>query len=353
MSEPRPLLAIRDLHVSYGSGRHSVEALRGVSLDVAPGETVGLVGESGSGKTTIARAVLGLAPVAGGTIELAGKDITTRHGASRRELARAAAVVFQDPYSSLNPALKIGATLAEPFRATRGATAAEARARAASLLERVGIEAGAADRYPSSFSGGQRQRIAIARALMSSPELVICDEAVSALDLSVQAQVLNLLRSLQREFELSFLFIGHDLDVVRYMSHRVVVVYRGRVLEHGPAEVVARSPRHPYTQALVAAKPGRGKLVAAAAGARARSDLGAPGGGCPFEPRCRYVVARCAGEVPELQQAAGGGAAACHRLEDLPALVASGPSNGHRAARGAPERSRLIAPKHTEEETDR
>ena len=305
-----------------------------MSLEVAPGETVGLVGESGSGKTTIARAVLGLAPVASGTIELAGRKLTAARRAERRALARTVAVVFQDPYSSLNPALKIGATLAEPFRATRGASAQEARTRAASLLERVGIEAAAAERYPSSFSGGQRQRIAIARALMSSPQLVICDEAVSALDLSVQAQVLNLLRSLQREFDLSFLFIGHDLDVVRYMSHRVIVVYRGRVLEHGPAQLVARGPRHPYTQALVAAKPGRREL-AGVDGARARSDLSTPGEGCPFEPRCRYAIERCAIEMPELQTAANGGAAACHRLAEVPALPVSAPQRPSHGAKRA------------------
>jgi oligopeptide/dipeptide ABC transporter ATP-binding protein len=329
------LLAVRDVHLAYRARRRGVEALRGVSFEVAPGETVGLVGESGSGKTSLARAVLGLVPVTSGAIELAGRDITPFGPADRRELARRVQAVFQDPYSSLNPALQIGATLAEPYRAVHGASAAEARERAASLLERVGLEPAAAGRFPASFSGGQRQRIAIARALMASPELVICDEAVSALDLSVQAQVLNLLRSLQREFELSYLFIGHDLDVVRYMSHRIVVLYRGRVLEHGPAEVVARRARHPYTQALVAAKPGRHRGAAAPA-ARARSDVATPAAGCPFEPRCAFAIQRCRDETPQLQDADGGGAAACHRLAEVPALLVTAPPNrSSRRARSA------------------
>ncbi len=277
MTDLPALLEIRDLHVQYGTGRHRFEAVRGVSLDVATAETVGIVGESGSGKTTIARAVLGLTPIAGGSVRLAGKQFGAAGSADRREFARLVQVVFQDPYTSLNPALKIGKTLAEPFRAARGASAAEAKQRAAELLERVGLDAATADRYPAEFSGGQRQRIAIARALMSSPRLFICDEAVSALDLSVQAQVLNLLRSLQREFELSYLFISHDLDVVRYMAHRVVVVYRGRVMEHGSADEVARHPRHPYTQALLAAVPGprsRAGVVPRAGGRSDAADTG-------------------------------------------------------------------------------
>ncbi|HTW12807.1 MAG TPA: ABC transporter ATP-binding protein [Solirubrobacteraceae bacterium] len=317
MSAIRPLLSVRDLHVEYGSGRRRFQALRGVSFDLADGETLGVVGESGSGKTTIARAILGLAKATAGTIQLGDMDLTGARRPDRRELARMVQVVFQDPLSSLNPALRVGATLAEPFRAARGGGAAEAAERAAQLLERVGLDRGAAGQFPLSFSGGQRQRIAIARALMPSPRLVICDEAVSALDLSVQAQVLNLLRGLQREFELSYLFISHDLDVVRYMAHRVIVVYRGRVLEHGSAAAVSHQPRHPYTQALVAAAPGRGAELGAA---RARPNAGATEEGCPFAPRCRFAVARCTTEIPELGPLHGGGAAACHRLEEVPVL---------------------------------
>jgi len=345
-----PLLAVRDLHVRYRSRRRIVEAVRGASVEVARGETVGLVGESGSGKTTLARAVLGLVPVAGGTIELAGRDITAASGAERRAVARRIQAVFQDPYSSLNPALRVGATLGEPFRAALGGGAAEARERAASLLERVGLDPAAAARYPSSFSGGQRQRIAIARALMASPELVICDEAVSALDLSVQAQVLNLLRSLQREFELSYLFISHDLDVVRYMSHRLVVLYRGRVMEQGPADAVARRPRHPYTQALLAAKPGR-RRPGEPAPARARSDVSTPAAGCPFTPRCPYAIARCASETPELREARDGGAVACHRFEEVPALIAPAVTRRPaRMAKRAPSRAAVRTKVNQEEQ---
>jgi oligopeptide/dipeptide ABC transporter ATP-binding protein len=323
MTAGSKLLEVSDLHVSFRARRREIAAVRGVSFDVAGGETVGLVGESGSGKTTIARAVLGLVPAKSGSIKLSGRETLGLRGGARRELARSLQVVFQDPYSSLNPALKVGASLAEPLRLLRGVGADEARQRMANLLERVGLEPRAAERYPSSFSGGQRQRVAIARALMCSPELVICDEAVSALDLSVQAQVLNLLRALQREFELSYVFITHDLDVVRYMSQRIVVLYRGRVLEHGPAEVVARQPRHPYTQALIAAKPGRAKRagVTPSPGNRAGSDVATPTEGCPFEPRCRYAIARCATETPQLEAATGGGAVACHRLGEVPALL--------------------------------
>jgi peptide/nickel transport system ATP-binding protein len=324
MSTAPALLEVHDLEVTYRAHRRELAAVRGVSLSIAAGETVGLVGESGSGKTTIARAILGLVAVRSGSISLAGRDLAGARGADRRELSKIVQVVFQDPYSSLNPALKIGATLAEPLRALHGKSAGEARQRSRDLLERVGIDAAAVDRYPASFSGGQRQRVAIARALMPSPELVLCDEAVSALDLSVQASVLNLLRSLQREFNLGYLFIGHDLDVVRYMSSRIVVLYRGRVMEHGLADAVARRPCHPYTQALVAAKPGRGKRSAAVSVTPpAGSDVSTPAIGCPFEPRCRYAIERCASETPELQATGDGGAAACHRLGDIPALPAA------------------------------
>jgi len=327
-----PLLSVQDLHVRYGLGRRGFEAVRGVSLEIRAGETVGLVGESGSGKTTLARAVLGLVPVTAGSISVAGQRVADAGRGGRKLLASTVQAVFQDPYSSLNPALKIGATLAEPYRAVRGGTAGDARKLAVEMLQRVGLEPDAVDRYPASFSGGQRQRIAVARALMASPQLVICDESVSALDLSVQAQVLNLLRSLQREYELSYLFIGHDLDVVRYMSHRIVVMYRGLVLEHGPADQVARRPRHPYTQALIASAPGRG----AAPSASVRPAATAPGAGCPFQPRCRFAVARCAIEAPELRPLDTGGAAACHQLDEVPAPDGAG-TQQQAAAPGASE----------------
>lgn len=252
-----PLLEVRDVTVEYRHGRHrpSVRALDQVSVSLAPGETLGLVGESGSGKSTLSNALLGLVPVKQGTITFDGQDITAADWAQRRRVSRDLQVVFQDPYSSLNPSRTIGQTLAEPLLVHNRQRRATTVALVAEALERVGLPASARDKFPGSFSGGQRQRIAIARALMLSPKLVICDEAVSALDLSVQAQILNLLRDLQRELSLSYLFISHDLAVVRHVSHRVAVLRKGRIVETGPTKQVYQSPSHPYTQALLGAVP--------------------------------------------------------------------------------------------------
>jgi peptide/nickel transport system ATP-binding protein len=299
------LLSVRDLTVEFRSRRHRTSVVNGASLDIAPGETVGLVGESGSGKTTLGRAVLGLVPPAAGTITFDQRDITHAKGAARRVLARDIQVVFQDPYGSLNPAMTVSSILAESLRARGRLRPAEAAERIANTLERVALPASAADRYPGAFSGGQRQRLAIARALMPSPRLVICDEATSALDLSVQAQILNLLRDLQRQYSLSYLFIGHNLDVVRFASHRIVVMYRGLVMEEGPADEVARTPRHPYTRLLVAAEAGR-------AGGRAEAP---PAAGCPFAPRCHLATDICRTQVPPLVRRTGF-SIACHHQED-------------------------------------
>lgn len=251
----QPLLEASELVVRYRSGRRVIAALDGVSLDVHAGETMGVVGESGSGKSTLARAILGLAPVASGRVRFLGQDVTHLRFRKRRELYRSVQLVFQDPYSSLNPSRTIGETLAEPLRAQGQRDRAAIRERVGELLERVELPAEAMERYPGDFSGGQRQRIAIVRALVLSPRLVICDEAVSALDLSVQAQILNLLRSLQSASGLSYLFISHDLDVVRHMCDRVVVLYRGSVVESGFTAEVTRAPAHPYTAALLDAAP--------------------------------------------------------------------------------------------------
>ena len=252
-----PLLELRELVVEYPQrGRHrSMRAVDGVSFVVRPGETVGLVGESGSGKTSIGAAVVGLAPVSGGAVIFDGEDISHASAARRRALSAEIQVIFQDPYSSLNPVRMVGQTLAEPLLVHRRLGKAEVAAQVRQMLARVGLDASAADRYPAQFSGGQRQRIAIARALMISPRLVICDEAVSALDLSVQAQILNLLLELQQELSLSYLFISHDLDVVRHMADRIVVLHRGKVMETGDAHEVYDTPSHPYTRALLAAVP--------------------------------------------------------------------------------------------------
>jgi ABC-type oligopeptide transport system ATPase subunit len=262
------LLEVRDLTVRYAQGRRRppVVALDAVSLTIESGQTVSVVGESGSGKSTLGNAVLGLVRPDAGQIVFAGEQIAdaqprrTRaervaHARRRRSLTAQIQVVFQDPYGSLNPARTIGQTLVEPLLAHQSLTRSQARDQVAAALRRVGMDATAAGRYPAQFSGGQLQRIAIARALMLSPRLVICDEAVSALDLSIQAQILNLLRELQRDLGLSYLFISHDLAVVRHISHRVVVLYRGQVREEGPAAEVCEHPNHPYTQALLAAAP--------------------------------------------------------------------------------------------------
>ena len=255
MSQP-PLLQVNDVRVDFTQGRGSVfQALKGVSLHIGAGETLGLVGESGSGKTTLGRVILGLTEATAGQVLFDGQDITHLSRAARRELARDIQVVFQDPYGSLNPARTIGDTLAEPLLNDATLTRQDMQRRIAEVLERVGMPVDTASRYPNQFSGGQRQRIAIARAVIGKPRLVVCDEPVSALDLSVQAQVLNLLNELQRSMGLAMLFISHDLTVVRHVSHRTVVLYRGDIVEQGSAEQVHHHPQHPYTRALLAAAP--------------------------------------------------------------------------------------------------
>lgn len=251
-----PLLEIENLSVDYSGPRWSkIHAVKDVSLMIHEGETVGLVGESGSGKSTIGSAVLGLAKPAQGTVRFRGQDITRASVSERRALSRELQVIFQDPFSSLNPSRTIAQTLAEPLLIRRGVRARDANQKVVEMLERVGFDESVARRYPAQMSGGQRQRIAIARALIVSPQLVICDEVVSALDLSIQAQVLNLLLTLQRDTNLGYLFISHDLSVVYHMCDRIAVLYRGSIVETGSADEVYNSPRHPYTKALLAAVP--------------------------------------------------------------------------------------------------
>ncbi|MCM2423085.1 ABC transporter ATP-binding protein [Streptomyces sp. RKAG293] len=333
---PQTILDIQDLTVEFRQGRRTppFRAVDSVSLSIAAGETVGLVGESGSGKSTIGRAVLGLNPVRSGRIHFEGTDITSARPGVRRELSARLQVVFQDPYSSLNPARTIGRTLAEPLLVHRKIGAAETAERVTEMLARVGMPADTASRYPGQFSGGQRQRIAIARALMLSPRLVICDEPVSALDLSIQAQVMNLLADLQSELSLSYLFIAHDLPVVRHLSHRIVVLYRGQVMESGPADAVYADPVHPYTQALLAAVPEPDPRVQRArradkeaAGATVLSTQPPAATGCAFAHRCPHAIDICHSLRPELLpvpggEASGGGrTAACHRAADLHPLT--------------------------------
>lgn len=309
-----PLLTVSGLGVEYRTRRRATVAVSDVSFTIGAGEVVGLVGESGSGKTTIGRALLGLVPVSAGTVGFGGRDITRAPRRVRRALGSELQVVFQDPYGSLNPAVTVGASLLEALPA--GTDRRAGTARMEELLEKVGLPPDVARQYPGRFSGGQRQRLAVARALMPAPRLIVCDEPVSALDLSVQAQVLNLLRQLRDQLSLSYLFIGHDLDVVRFMSDRVIVLYRGRILEQGPSSIVAAKPRHPYTQALVASAP---HLDPAADPAPVSSPPGpertaAPSGnGCVFAHRCPLVIEVCRTQPPVLTDAGDGGAVACHR----------------------------------------
>ena len=251
------LLDVENLRVSYpgqGFRARTTEVLHGVSLTIAEGETLGVVGESGSGKTTIGRAVLGLAKPSGGQIHFAGADITHLAAKPRRALARDIQVVFQDPYTSLNPSLTIGDILSEPL-VVQGVSQQDARARIRELLDQVGLPADAHERLPREFSGGQRQRVAIARALALKPKLIVCDEPVSALDLTTQARVLDLFLDIQRRTGVAYLFISHDLAVVRHISHRVTVLYQGDIVETGPARIVTSTPGHPYTRRLLLAAP--------------------------------------------------------------------------------------------------
>lgn len=251
-----PVLEVTNLEVTYKRrGSTPLKAVNGVDLRIMPGTTLGLVGESGSGKSTLGRAVLGLAPISGGTVRVHGRDVTKAGRSERRSLSRDLQVIFQDPYGSLNPTKTIGATLAEPMMVHKIGDRAAVSARVDEVLREVGMPADAAQRYPNAFSGGQRQRIAIARALMMQPSLIVCDEPVSALDLSIQAQVLNLLNRLQKTLGLSYLFISHDLAVVRYFAEEIVVLYKGEIVERGPSDEVYNNPQHAYTQRLLSATP--------------------------------------------------------------------------------------------------
>lgn len=316
------LLEVEHLSVRFpaqvsllGRPRAWVRAVEDVSFTVAGGETVGLVGESGCGKSSLGRAIVGLNRPAVGTIRIGGRDIRGLRGAALRDLRRQVQMVFQDPGGSLNPRLTVEEGVAEALDVHRLVPNATARSRrVGELLAAVGLEASMARRYPHEFSGGQRQRIAIARALAVEPRLLVCDEPVSALDVSVQAQVVNLLQDLQRERGLAYLFIAHDLAVVEHLSHRVLVMYLGRVVESAPARVLLRTPKHPYTQALISAVPTvdpatrRQRLLLAG---ETPSPL-APPPGCPFHPRCPVAVERCRADLPALRTVAAGHAAACH-----------------------------------------
>lgn len=250
-----PLLEVTDLVVDYRNGRRSYRAVRGVSFKLERGRTMGLVGESGSGKSTIGRAILGLAPVTDGSVRFRGDEMATMKRSQRRALSDQIQVIFQDPYSSLDITKTIGYTLAEPLNHHERLTREQTHQRIREMVRRVGLPEESIHRYPAQFSGGQRQRIAIARALIGNPTFVVCDEPVSALDLSIQAEVMNLLAELQKSMGLALLFISHDLSVVRHISDDLVVLKDGLAVEQGPAEDIYANPAHPYTQSLLAASP--------------------------------------------------------------------------------------------------
>lgn len=316
------LLEVRQLKVHFpvkqglfSRVKSHVRAVDGVSLDVGPGETVGLVGESGCGKTTLGRAVIRLIDPTAGQILFEGEDITTLTGEALRKKRRFFQMIFQDPYGSLNPRMTVGEIIGEALDIHRLAADANARrTRIEQLLGQVGLDPAHITRYPHEFSGGQRQRIGIARALAVEPRLIVCDEPVSALDVSVQAQVINLLQDLQKELGVAYLFVAHDLAVVEHISARILVMYLGRVVESGASRTLIGDPRHPYTQALISAVP-----EVDPASKRQRILLSGdvpspihPPSGCPFHPRCPIAQDRCRTEVPALREITPGHQVSCH-----------------------------------------
>ena len=332
-----PLLSVRGLvkHFPVRKGLLQrtvgwVHAVDGISFDIAQGETLGLVGESGCGKSTTGKAVLKLIEPTAGEIRLDGSRIDQLSRAQMRPYRRRMQVVFQDPYSSLNPRLKVRDIITEPLVNFAGADGRERALRAAELALRVGLREDALDRYPHEFSGGQRQRIGIARALALNPSLIVCDEPVSALDVSVQAQVVNLLGDLQRELGLSYLFVAHDLAVVEHISHRIAVMYLGKLVELADKQALLSRPQHPYTEALLSAVP-----VPDPGAARERIILEGdvpspvdPPAGCRFHTRCPYAEARCAAEEPELREILPGHHVACHlRPAPSPVVIEPAPAS--------------------------
>ncbi|MFS3128317.1 ABC transporter ATP-binding protein [Nocardioides sp. Bht2] len=324
-----PLLRVKDLGVQFKvRGGRRLQAVRGLSFEIAPRETVALVGESGSGKSTAARAVLRLVKSSSGTVEINGQEITTMRPRELARFRRHAQMVFQDPYSSLDPSMTIAESLAEPLRFHTELTRGERRSRAEELLEQVGLRREHADRYPHEFSGGQRQRIAIARAIALNPSLLVADEAVSALDVSSQNQILLLLKRLSDELGIGCLFISHDLAVVRNLADRILVMYLGHIVEEGPTQSVFESPRHPYTAALLsAALVADPKRQAERRRVQLTGELPDPTNppkGCVFSTRCPQAQAICHQEAPVSRSTAVGGSVACH--------FELTPSNGKREA---------------------
>ncbi len=318
-----PILEVTDLkkHFKVGhrfsrQGMRLLRAVDGVSLVVNKGETLGLVGESGCGKSTLARCLVRLHPISSGSLKFLGRDITYVSERQLRPLRPRLQMVFQDPYTSLNPRRRVGDLIAEPLRVHTRLDARQLRMRVIELMELVGLNAEQLERFPHEFSGGQRQRIGIARALALSPDLVIADEPVSALDVSIQAQIINLLAELQERLSLTYVFIAHDLSVVRQVSSRTAVMYLGRIVEIGDTTSLYREPAHPYTEALLSAVPvphtqrtGRATRIVLTGETPSPSN---PPSGCHFHPRCRYADARCREVSPVLTAVGDGRSVACH-----------------------------------------
>ncbi|RMF42463.1 MAG: dipeptide ABC transporter ATP-binding protein [Deltaproteobacteria bacterium] len=322
----QPLLQVRDLYKTFavkgrtmGAPTRRLQAVSGVSFDLEPGETLGLVGESGCGKSTTGRLIARLLEPDSGQVLFRGDDLTRLSQRQLRPLRRHLQMIFQDPFSSLNPRMRVFDILAEPLLLHGLVGRRELAAEVRELARRVGLGPEHLDRYPHEFSGGQRQRIGIARAIAVHPELVIADEPVSALDLSIQAQVINLLRDIQQDFGLSYLFIAHDLAVVEHISDRVAVMYLGRIVEIGPALELYRDPLHPYTEALLNAvpvpdpNPNRSRPLLTG---EVPSPIDPPPG-CPFHPRCPYAKEICRVELPALEERRKGHSSACHFADEV------------------------------------
>ncbi|GAA2029036.1 dipeptide ABC transporter ATP-binding protein [Yaniella flava] len=352
MRATTPMLSVRGMRTEFPVRStwlqrliSSLVAVNNVDLDILPGQTVGLVGESGSGKSTLARSIIGLEDPAAGTISFDGQDLAALTRSQRRATSRDIQMIFQDPGSSLNPRRTAYQIISEGWRIHRDIAPAKGtwRDEVTELLERVGLSTAHLDRYPHQFSGGQRQRISIARALSMRPKLIICDEPVSALDVSVQAQVLNLLAQLQTKFDLTYLFISHDLSVVRHISDRVVVMYKGRIIEAGSRDQIFDTPRHPYTQMLLSSIPVvRPWRHSGTRRIPVRNDADASdttSAGCAFAPRCPWAFDRCWNDVPELQQRnTSTQQAACHLSDTQPA-----PHQASEAPQPVPAGSRITS----------
>lgn len=348
------LLSCRDLTVEYHTGGRILRAVDGVDLDVEPGQSVAIVGESGCGKSTLARAIMGLTPASRGSIELEGRQLVGLSQRELRPLRPAVQMVFQNPYGSLNPRLTVGRIIEEPMFVQRIGTPQSRRERVRELLGMVGLDANSERQYPHEFSGGQRQRIAIARALALNPKLIVCDEPVSALDVSVQAQVINLLVRLQRDLGISYLFISHDLSVVRHLAHSTIVMYLGRVVARSSSRAFWGAPLHPYVAALKQATPTMRVLDAdyvppPILEGEIPSAL-TPPPGCRFSSRCPHVQPLCRESYPPLRPVSAVEAVACHRVEVQPDGCATTPWGVKSASGGGATARRRLRPASLKED---